>query len=62
MTARKPRKSRSQNRRLSVRAVRRSDPDVRRLGRALIYYAHEQAAAEAAAEAEDKRATEQPDD
>lgn len=39
-------------RHLSVRAVRRAEPDVRRLGRALIQYALEQAAAEAAAEQE----------
>jgi len=36
-------------RRISVRAVRRSSPDLHKLGRALIQIALEQAAAEAAA-------------
>ena len=39
-----------QDRRISVRAVRRDPPDVRRLGRALIAHAMEQAKAEAAAQ------------
>jgi hypothetical protein len=43
-------------RRLSVRAVRRDPPDLRKLGRALIRLAMEQAAAEAAAEAEADKA------
>ena len=37
-------------RRISVRAVRRNPPDLRKLSRALIQLAIEQAAAEAAAE------------
>ena len=43
-------------RRISVRAVRRDPPDLRKLSRALINIALEQAAAEAAAEAQAKSA------
>ncbi len=39
-------------RRISVRSVRKSPPDIRHLSRALMQYALEQAAAEAAAQAE----------
>lgn len=39
-------------RRISVRAVRREQPDLRKLSRALIALAMEQAAAEAAAQAQ----------
>lgn len=47
-------------RNISVRAVRRDPPDLRRLGRAVLQLAIEQAAAEAAAEAEQKgKSTEQ---
>lgn len=42
-------------RHISVRAVRRSPPDLRKLSRALIALAMAQAAAEAAAEAEAKQ-------
>ena len=44
------RKGYQQQRRISVRAVRRDPPDLRKLSRALIQLAMEQAAAEAAAE------------
>jgi hypothetical protein len=44
------RKGRQRN--ISVRAVRRDPPDLRKLSRALIQLAMEQAAAEAAAEAD----------
>jgi hypothetical protein len=47
--------SKQRQRRLSVRAVRRSNPDPKRLSRALITYALEQAATEAAAESEQER-------
>jgi hypothetical protein len=43
-------------RRISVRAVRRESPDLRKLSRALIQLALEQAAAEAAAQAQAKGA------
>jgi hypothetical protein len=55
MSNRKPRKGGRQPRRVSVRGVRRDEPDARRLGRALIAYALQEAAAEAAAEAETKQ-------
>jgi len=42
----------SRERHISVRAVRRDPPDLRKLSRAIIQLAMEQAAAEAAAEAE----------
>ncbi len=42
-------------RRISVRAVRRDPPDLRKLSRALIQLAMEQAAAEAAAAADDTK-------
>lgn len=42
-------------RRISVRGVRRDPPDLRKLSRALIQVALEQAAAEAAAEAQAKK-------
>ena len=45
-------KSRGRDRHISVRAVRRDPPDLRKLSRALIQIALEQAAAEAAAEAD----------
>ena len=44
------RKGYGQQRRISVRAVRRNPPDLRKLSRALIQLAMEQAADEAAAE------------
>jgi hypothetical protein len=44
-------------RHISVRAVRRNPPDVRKLSRALIELAMEQAAAEAAAESDDVEQT-----
>ena len=40
---------------ISVRAVRRDPPDLRKLSRAIIQLAMEQAAAEAAAEADDAK-------
>jgi hypothetical protein len=43
------------NRHISVRAVRRAQPDLHKLSRALIELAMEQAAAEAAAKAQAKR-------
>lgn len=49
-------------RHISVRAVRRDQPDVRKLSRALIQLALEQAAAEAAAEAQAKKVKKQSDD
>jgi hypothetical protein len=60
-------KGRGRDRHISVRAVRRDPPDLRKLSRALIQLAMEQAAAEAAAEAETQDgaepegAAEQPD-
>jgi len=48
-------RSRDRQRRISVRAVRREQPDVRKLSRALLQYAVEQAAAEAAAQADHER-------
>ena len=59
MTKRKSRRKPQRVRHVSVRSVRRSEPDVRRLGNALIHYALQEAAAEAAAEAEAKRRQEQ---
>lgn len=44
-------------RHISVRAVRRNPPDLRKLSRALIQHAMEQAAAEAAAATEAKQQT-----
>jgi hypothetical protein len=49
------RSTKSTQRRLSVRAVRRADPDHKRLSRALVNYAIEQAAAEAAARREQEQ-------
>jgi hypothetical protein len=46
------RKGSGYERRISVRAIRRNPPDLRKLSRALIQLAMEQAAAEAAAAAE----------
>jgi hypothetical protein len=43
------------NRHISVRAVRRAQPDLHKLSRALIELAMEQAAAEAAAKAQAER-------
>jgi len=63
--------SRTKQRTISVRAVRRDPPDLRKLSRALIALAMAEAAAEAAAQAEADRALssdhpvttpEQPDD
>lgn len=44
-------------RQVSVRAVRRLQPDAERLSRALLNFALQQAAAEAAAEAEARKGT-----
>ncbi len=60
MSKRKP-KQQKRGRRVSVRSVRRSKTDTRRLGQALVYYALEQAAEEAAAEAQAKRRRERAD-
>ena len=46
------RQSARRERHISVRTVRRAEPDLRKLSRALLQYAAEQAAAEAAAQAE----------
>ncbi len=46
-------------RHISVRAVRRNPPDLRKLSRALIALAMAQAAAEAAAEADAKQRTDE---
>jgi hypothetical protein len=51
-TNRKINKGRGRDRHISVRAVRRDAPDLRKLSRALIQYALEAAAAEAAAQAQ----------
>lgn len=48
-------------RRVSVRAVRREQPDLRKLSRALIQLAIAQAAAEAAAQAERQSPAREPD-
>ena len=53
--------TRRRQRRLAVRAVRRSDPDAKRMSRALIAVALEQAAAEAAAEKQRRGDTEASD-
>lgn len=53
---------RSNRHRISVRAVRREQPDLRKLSRALIALALEQAATEAAAEQEAKGTKEPADD
>ena len=55
MSKRKP-KQQKRGRRVSVRSVRRSKTDTRRLGQALVYYALEQAAAEAQAKRRRERA------
>jgi hypothetical protein len=49
------RKGGGRERRISVRAVRRNPPDLRKLSRAVIALAMEQAAAEAAASEDDKK-------
>lgn len=49
---RKTNRGRDRQRNISVRAVRRNPPDLRKLSRAVIQLAMEQAAAEAAAQAE----------
>ena len=54
------RSGRGGQRHISVRVVRRDPPDLKRLSRALIALAMEQAAAEAAAEAQARAAS--PDD
>lgn len=59
MTTKKNSKGNRKERHVSVRSVRRSEPDVRRLGRALIHYALQQAADEAAAEAEASKSKQQ---
>ena len=51
-TKRNNEQRRGRQRNISVRAVRRDPPDLRRLGRAVLQLAMEQAASEAAAEAE----------
>ena len=51
-TARRTGARRGRDRHISVRTVRRSTPDLHKLGRALIQIAMEQAAAEAAAAAQ----------
>lgn len=51
-TKKNSRQGNGRQRHISVRAVRRDPPDLRRLGRAVLQVAMEQAAAEAAAEAE----------
>lgn len=59
---RKINRGRGHQRHLSVRAVRKETPDLRKLSRAVLQYAMEQAAAEAAAQAEaNKQAGEQPE-
>ena len=55
MTARQKNSMGGRDHHISVRAVRRSQPDVRRLSRALIALAMAQAAEEAAAEAHGKQ-------
>lgn len=53
-----PARRRRSQRRLTARAVRRADPDLRRMGKALIVYAL--AEAEAAAEQQRAKATKRP--
>jgi len=53
-------RGRGRQRHISVRAVRREQPDVRKLSRALIRYAVEQAAAEAAAQADHEATAQEP--
>lgn len=52
-------RGRGRQRHISVRTVRREQPDISKLSRALLQYAVEQAAAEAAAQAEHERRAEQ---
>ena len=54
-TNRKITKGRGRERHISVRAVRRNPPDLRKLSRAVIQLAMEQAAAEAAAQSDAER-------
>jgi hypothetical protein len=51
-TNRKRNQYRSRQRRISVRAIRRESPDIRRLGRAIVTLALAEAEAEAAAQRE----------
>ena len=53
--SRKPGKPSGRRRQISVRAVRRTHPDTERLSRALMNFALQRAANEAAAEAEAKK-------
>lgn len=54
-TTRRSSENRKGQRRVSVRAVRRTQPDNQQLSRALMQFALEQAAQEAAAEADSRR-------
>ncbi len=59
-TTRRSGSNKRNQRRVSVRAVRRAHPDSVQISRALITFALEQAAQEAAAEADQKRRQREP--